>query len=223
MAKSPNISHELRPHLRGDIATLRIVDSSNESTMRRLIEEIDERDRELAILPKIDEMHQLSFSAEANHMTFIILSTKTGCAVGFTRILDINLEHKKLHIGSTYICPHTRRTGINIESKFLLLDFSFNDLRVNRVEFMADCQNAVSIRSLQSIGAVQEGVLRNHLVMHNGRIRDSIIFSITSDEWSSPSNILRKKILAIRSQSSPIHRPDSSSRQACGLQGIKPT
>lgn len=105
-----------------------------------------------------------------------------GAVVGTTRYQWINLRQRRLQLGSTWLGLDARRSGINVASKFLLLRHAVEVLRLRRVEFTTHPDNKESRESLGRLGAVFEGVLRNHFFL-NGASRDSAIYSITDSDW----------------------------------------
>ncbi len=115
---------------------------------------------------------------------FIVFDKKTNKYAGSTRFYDINLSFKSLQLGYTWYGKDFRGTGLNKRCKFLLLQFAFEVLQVERVEFRADNNNARSIAAMKSIGCTVEGVLRSHMPNRNHNIRrDSIVLSILKTEW----------------------------------------
>jgi RimJ/RimL family protein N-acetyltransferase len=86
-------------------------------------------------------------------------------------------------------------TGLNKECKFLLLQYAFEHLNFERVEFKTDVLNTAARNALKKIGAKEEGVLRSHMTLHNGRRRDSIYYSILLNEWEEIKNNFRGKYL----------------------------
>jgi RimJ/RimL family protein N-acetyltransferase len=127
---------------------------------------------------------------------FIVFDKKSGKYAGSTRFYDINLEFKTLQLGYTWYGKDFRGTGLNKRCKFLLLQFAFETLGMERVEFRADNNNQRSIAAMKSIGCTVEGVMRNHMPTFGSAIRrDSIILSILSNEWfDSVKENLKKKI-----------------------------
>jgi N-acetyltransferase len=104
---------------------------------------------------------------------------------GSTRFYDIQKENASLQLGYTWYGKEFQGTGLNKNCKFLLLEFAFEALKMERVEFRADNQNERSIRAMKSIGCVEEGVLRSNTYKPDGTRRDSIVLSILKDEWKS--------------------------------------
>lgn len=103
--------------------------------------------------------------------------------VGSTRYANIDFANKKLEIGWTWINPSQQGTGFNKHCKFLLLEYGFNNLGLNRIELKTSVQNLKSQKAMRKIGAVQEGIFRKHFINDDGTIRDSVYFSFINDEW----------------------------------------
>ncbi|KIA86149.1 GNAT family N-acetyltransferase [Flavobacterium sp. AED] len=141
---------------------------------------------------------KLALKAKENktEFPFIVFDKKSGKYAGSTRFYDINLEFKTLQLGYTWYGKDFRGTGLNKRCKFLLLQFAFETLGMERVEFRADNNNQRSIAAMKSIGCTVEGVMRNHMPTLGSAIRrDSIILSILSNEWfASVKENLKKKI-----------------------------
>ncbi len=129
---------------------------------------------------------QLSLKAKENktEFPFIVFDKKSEKYAGSTRFYDIQLPFKTLQLGYTWYGKNFRGTGLNKHCKFLLLQFAFETLGMERVEFRADNNNQRSIAAMKSIGCKVEGVLRNHMPTFGSEARrDSIILSILRDEW----------------------------------------
>ena len=103
--------------------------------------------------------------------------------IGSTSYLNIDRHHRRVEIGGTWITPTWQRSAINTEAKYLQLRHAFETLGCIRVEFKTDSLNTKSRQALARIGATEEGTFRNHMVMPGGRIRHSVYFGITNDEW----------------------------------------
>jgi len=113
---------------------------------------------------------------------------------GSTRFMNANLANKRVEIGFTFLGKTWQRSPINTEAKLLMLTHAFETLGLNRVEFMTDYLNTASRRAILRLGAKEEGVLRNHVVMPNGRVRDSVVFSIIKNEWPGVKQNLEYKL-----------------------------
>lgn len=127
---------------------------------------------------------------------FIVFDKKSGKYAGSTRFYDINVGFKSLQLGYTWYGKNFRGTGLNKRCKFLLLQFAFETLGMERVEFRADNNNQRSIAAMKSIGCTVEGVLRNHMPTRDSKLRrDSIVLSILKNEWfDNVKNNLSSKI-----------------------------
>jgi len=121
---------------------------------------------------------------EANQgMAFATIDVASGVVVGSTRFMKADLPNRRVEIGATFIARTFQRSAFNTEAKLLMLTHAFEVLNMNRVEFITDYLNTTSRNAILRLGAKQEGILRNHMVMPDGRIRDSVLFSIIRHEW----------------------------------------
>ena len=124
---------------------------------------------------------------------FIVYDKRIGKYVGSTRFYNIQLENANLNLGYTWYGKEFHGTGLNKHCKFLLLEFAFDVLRMERVEFRADNDNKKSIAAMKRIGCHQEGILRSNGFKTNGERRDSMVLSILKDEWNTKiKNELKK-------------------------------
>ena len=125
----------------------------------------------------------LADAKRADFVAWATVDTASGRAVGSTRFGDIAPEHGRLEIGWTWIAPSHQRTAVNTEAKLLQLAYAFDQLGATRVALKTDARNERSQRAIERLGAVREGLLRRHLRLPDGFIRDTVYFSILSDEW----------------------------------------
>lgn len=116
-------------------------------------------------------------------LPFAIVRKESGAVVGTTRLNEIDLANRRCSIGYSWISPKHHGDGSNLESKYLLLEYAFGELGVNRVQFQVDERNTASRRSLEKLGASQEGKLRLHMLAKDGTFRNTIIYSIVAPEW----------------------------------------
>ncbi len=114
---------------------------------------------------------------------FVVIHLRSGRVAGATRYMEIRPEHFGLEIGGTWYGAEFRRTAVNTECKFLLLAHAFEVLHCIRVQLKTDARNVRSARAIERIGATREGTLRNHMVLPDGTVRDSVYFSILDSEW----------------------------------------
>ena len=122
-------------------------------------------------------------TARGDVFAWAIVDVASGEAVGGTTYLDIALADKRVEIGSTWHGRAFWRTAINTECKLLLLRHAFETLGCNRVQLKTDARNERSQTAIARLGAVREGVLRAQMVMPDGWVRDTVMFSIIKSEW----------------------------------------
>ncbi len=143
----------------------------------------------VAIQDKADLEKYIHDAIEARNQKtaypFIVFDQLSQTYVGVTRFYDIQLAFGTTQLGYTWYSKKVWGTGLNQACKFLLLEFAFEKMGFERVEFRADNNNKRSIAAMQKIGCTVEGVLRNHLPMPNGKRRDSIVLSILKEEWET--------------------------------------
>jgi N-acetyltransferase len=145
----------------------------------------------------LTEMEQLIASVLQNQqagacLPFAILSLERGCIVGETRYHSFMLQDHGLEIGWTWLAPSVQRTGVNTECKYLLLCHAFEAMGAIRVQLRTHHLNTNSQRAIERLGAVREGVLRNHFIMPDGSYRHSVYYSIIQSEWPSVKAGLEK-------------------------------
>lgn len=167
----------LRPILKNDIANLQHI-ADNEPETWQFSLRTGAGDNLVTYITEAVEARN-----QKKEYAFIVFDKIKKQYAGSTRFYDIQQEHNTLQLGYTWYGKDFRGTGLNKHCKYLLLEFAFEILQMERVEFRADVNNARSIAAMKSIGCVEEGFMRNHLALHNGRRRSSIILSILKDEW----------------------------------------
>lgn len=113
---------------------------------------------------------------------YAVRRLEDGRIVGTSSLHDLFPQHRRVELGSTFFHPDARGGAVNPASKRLLLQHSF-DSGVVRVEIITDGINARSQAAIAKLGAVREGVLRRHKITHTGRVRDTVMFAITDQDW----------------------------------------
>ena len=169
----------LRPLEESDVENLLEFSNNEPETWKYSLIQVDGKEN-------LTNYIHLALKARENktEYPFIVFDKKSGKYAGCTRFYDINLAFKSLQLGYTWYGKEFRSTGLNKHCKFLLLQFAFETLGMDRVEFRADNNNQRSIAAMKSIGCKVEGVLRNHMPTYNSDVRrDSIILSILRQEW----------------------------------------
>jgi RimJ/RimL family protein N-acetyltransferase/uncharacterized protein YndB with AHSA1/START domain len=127
-------------------------------------------------------------------LAFATVDKASGLVAGSTRFRNMEAAHKRVEIGFTFLGKSWQRTHINTEAKFLMLRHAFETLQLNRVELLTDVLNTDSRNAIARIGAQEEGILRRHMVMRAGRVRDSAISSITREDWPAVKAALETKL-----------------------------
>lgn len=128
---------------------------------------------------------RLGLMAKGSMLPFTVLETGTGKAVGMTTYMNIDAANRRLEIGSTFYRKSVQRSGLNTECKFMLLRHAFEALDAIAVEFRTHFMNRQSRDAIERLGAKADGVLRAHMVMPNGTLRDTCVYSILATEWPS--------------------------------------
>jgi RimJ/RimL family protein N-acetyltransferase len=127
----------------------------------------------------------LKAKEEKKEYPFIVFDKRSQKYAGSTRFYDIQIENKTLQLGYTWYGSAFHGNGLNKNCKYLLLNFAFEKMGMERVEFRADNNNEKSIAAMKSIGCTVEGVLRKNVPLPNGKRRDSIVLSILKEEWET--------------------------------------
>ncbi len=120
----------------------------------------------------------------------VIIDKKTKKTAGSSSFGNISNKDKRLEIGATWLGREFHGTGLNKICKFLMLQYAFEELGIERVEFKTDVLNLQSRKALNKIGAAEEGILRSHTLMQDGRRRDTIYYSILKPEWKNLKNTI---------------------------------
>lgn len=136
----------------------------------------------------------LATAAGGTEIPFAIIDRSSGRCIGSTRYLDIQPANRHLEIGWTWLATAAQRTSINTECKLLLLRHAFEDLSAIRVQLKTDGRNLRSQNAIMRIGAIYEGRLRQHRIMPDGFVRDTVYFSVIADEWPGVQQRLMRKL-----------------------------
>jgi RimJ/RimL family protein N-acetyltransferase len=126
-------------------------------------------------------------------LAFATIDKPSNRIAGSTRFRCIDIAHKRVEIGFTFLGRSWQRTHVNTEAKYLMLRHAFEVWQCNRVELLTDVLNTQSRDAIVRLGAKEEGIVRSHMVMRDGRIRDSVMFSIIKSEWSAVKAALEAK------------------------------
>lgn len=151
-------------------------------------------------VPHPDEMKAyveaaIADEARGEALAYIVRDKFTGEVVGATRIMAWDQPNRRLEIGHTWYAKSAQQTGINTEAKYLLLSYAFETLDVMAVEFRTHWHNQRSREAITRIGAKQDGVLRNHRLLKDGTVRDTVVYSIIDSEWPDVKQQLRSRMV----------------------------
>jgi RimJ/RimL family protein N-acetyltransferase len=125
----------------------------------------------------------MSRGQRGTDLPFAVIHLESGRVAGATRYLNIAPNDRGLEIGGTWYGTEFQRSAVNTECKYLLMSHAFETLHAIRVQLKTDLINERSQRAIERLGAKKEGVLRNHMILPDGRIRDSVFYSILDREW----------------------------------------
>ncbi len=148
----------------------------------------DSTDMERYVRAALDEQ------AAGRSLPFAIVSLPDETVVGCTRYGNIDPHNRRVEIGWTWVGRRWQRSSVNTEAKLLLLTHAFDALDCMRVEFKTDRLNERSRQALRRIGAVEEGILRRHMLTEHGRWRDSVYYSIVAEEWPAVRATLEQRL-----------------------------
>jgi RimJ/RimL family protein N-acetyltransferase len=138
----------------------------------------------------------LELQSKGTDLPFSVIYLASSEAIGCTRYLNIDLEDRSLEIGGTWYGLDYQGTLVNTECKYLLLKHAFETLGCIRVWLKTDARNLRSQRAIEKLGAIREGVLRNHMLLPDGYIRDSVVYSILPNEWPEVKTQLETRLEA---------------------------
>ena len=136
----------------------------------------------------------LQWQSDGTALPFATVEQSTGQVVGSTRYMNIDKPNRHVEIGATWIGRPWQRTAVNTEAKYLMLRHAFETLGCFRVELKTDVLNQQSRNAILRIGASQEGIFRKHVLCADGRLRDSVYFSIIDSEWPGVKARLEEKL-----------------------------
>jgi N-acetyltransferase len=134
----------------------------------------------------------LARAEKGTDVPFVAIHIDSGRVAGASRYMNIMPNDRGLEIGGTWYGPEFQRTMVNTECKYLLLKHAFEKLSCIRVQLKTDLRNERSQKAIERIGAVKEGVLRNHMILPDGYYRHSVYYSILNTEWPSVKKRLQE-------------------------------
>lgn len=126
---------------------------------------------------------RLKLQQDGQLIAFSVVDKRVNRVVGQTTYFRLDQPNHRVEIGATWYAKSAQRSPINTECKMLLLGHAFEEIKVNAVEFRTHHLNHQSRNAIERLGAHRDGILRNHVVMPNGTLRHSVIYSILPHEW----------------------------------------
>jgi RimJ/RimL family protein N-acetyltransferase len=134
------------------------------------------------------------YTARPNAITWTQIDRANNDVAGLTTYYDIDPVNRSVAIGATWLARRFWRTAVNTEAKLLLLRRAFDTLGCARVVWHVDIANERSQAAVERIGGVREGVLRKHMIRRDGSWRDTVVFSMTDDEWPPARKTLEERL-----------------------------
>ena len=126
-------------------------------------------------------------------LTFVVRNLD-GVLIGSSSYLNVDAANRRLEIGYTWYVSSARRSGVNSETKLLMLGHAFDELGCVAVEFRTHFFNFTSRAAIERLGAKLDGVLRSRQVLPDGSRRDTVVYSILDIEWPAVRNNLRYRL-----------------------------
>ncbi|MCL4748302.1 MAG: GNAT family N-acetyltransferase [Burkholderiaceae bacterium] len=126
---------------------------------------------------------RLGLQSAATMLPFAVRENSSGELVGMTTYMNVDAANRRVEIGSTWLAKRAQRSLVNTECKLMLLRHAFDTLACNAVEFRTHFMNRQSRQAIERLGAKLDGILRNHMVLPNGTLRDTVVYSVIAGEW----------------------------------------
>ena len=176
--------------LTGKAAALELLSMAHHEDLVEAVQDGDLHKLWYTNIPSAYEMRaeisrRLELHWQGSMYPFAVKHLATQRCVGMTTYMNIEPSQRRLEIGSTWLRKSIQRSAVNTECKRLLLEYAFEQLNCICVEFRTHAMNLQSRRAIERLGAKQDGVLRNNMIMANGSYRDSAVYSIIATEWPS--------------------------------------
>ena len=138
--------------------------------------------------------HAIRQRDKGRELPFVIRRLSDKRIVGATRYYQINATNRNFSIGYTWLSESAQRTSINTECKLMLLQHAFEKASCISVQWHTHHQNTRSQAAIKRLGASLEGVLRNHMILADGRIRHTHCFSLLDTEWPASKAYLLERL-----------------------------
>ncbi|NRD75718.1 GNAT family N-acetyltransferase [Shewanella sp. VB17] len=185
--------------LTGDFVTLEPLSVSHIQDLQQAVLDGESWKLWFASVPSPDAMtayvDDAILAAKNGDIAFAVRCNQTNNIVGTTRFYNVDSKHKRAMLGYTWYSSSVRRTPVNTECKLLLLSYLFEKHSAIAVEFRTHFFNHNSRKAIERLGAKQDGILRNHQILKDGSIRDTVVYSIIATEWPTVRRHLQSKLI----------------------------
>jgi RimJ/RimL family protein N-acetyltransferase len=194
-----------RVHLRGRRIALEPLTAQHLPGLAAAIRDGELWSIPVTLVPHPDDLSAFLKRADAGcdaqlELAFATVDLESGVVVGSTRFMTIDRANRRCEIGFTFLAQRWQRSHVNTDAKYLMLRHAFEEWECNRVELITDVLNTRSRQAILRLGAKEEGVMRSHMIMRDGRIRDSVLYSVIRSEWPRVKSGLEAKIAAYESR-----------------------
>jgi RimJ/RimL family protein N-acetyltransferase len=136
----------------------------------------------------------LELQASGLALPFATVVNDGNRVVGSTRYMNVDAANHRVEIGTTWIAKSWQRTFVNTHAKFLMLRHAFEGLDCLAVEIRTHARNDQSRAAIERLGAKLDGILRQHMIMPDGHVRDTAVYSIVREEWPAVKAGLERKM-----------------------------
>lgn len=174
-----NLRVRLKPLMLLDVHNLSDIATKEQGLWKYTLHDVSSKEKLLSYIEEAIVNRQKGIS-----YAFSVIDKKLQKYAGCTRIYEIDTLNKTCSIGYTWYGKNFQGTGINKNCKYLLFEFAFEELLMERIQFRVDKENSRSINAIKSLGCQEEGILRSNLYKSNGERRDSMILSMLKSEWT---------------------------------------
>ena len=137
---------------------------------------------------------RLGLQAAGRMLPFTVVDAASGRIAGMTTLMNIDARTPRVEIGSTWYAAQVQRTALNTSAKLLLLDHAFRTLGCVAVEFRTHVLNRQSRSAIERLGARLDGILRHHMRLPDGSLRDTCVYSIIAPEWPEVCKALNSRL-----------------------------
>lgn len=186
-------------NLKGEFVTLEVLTMDHVQALQEAVLDGEAWKLWYANVPSPQNMESYVIKAiekaQSGDIAFAVRCNKTNKIVGTTRYYDVDAKNRRARIGYTWYSAAVRRTPVNTECKLLLLTHLFESHEAIAAEFQIHFFNQASRNAVERLGAKQDGILRNHKILKDGSIRDTVVYSIINNEWPSVKNNLLSKLV----------------------------